>query len=70
MAPFWFPDIDRYLAVTRAVAAPGLVEAAIRTQGSERGVWEVVADGVADFKNADGSLGMPSTAYCFRAARG
>lgn len=69
-APFRFPDVDRYLEVTRSLVAPGLVAAATRSLGTAERVWAAIADAVSPHRAPDGTLSLPSTAHCLRAAVG
>lgn len=66
---FRFASTARYAGLTRVVMPRRVHGLAVQRLGSERAVQELIERAAAAHLDADGSLPLPSLAYCVRATR-
>ncbi|WP_433428918.1 class I SAM-dependent methyltransferase [Nonomuraea sp. CA-141351] len=65
--PFRFAGLERYVQVTLAVTAPRLLAAARQLLGSDAAVAELISTAARPHLDGDGTVVLPSTAFCVRA---
>ncbi|MEV4110344.1 methyltransferase domain-containing protein [Nonomuraea sp. NPDC049695] len=65
--PFRFAGLDRYVQVTLAVTAPRLLAAARQRLGSDAAVADLISTAARSCLDGDGTVVLPSTAFCVRA---
>ncbi|WP_028921224.1 class I SAM-dependent methyltransferase [Pseudonocardia acaciae] len=67
VVPFRFADAARYAGLTQVVMPRGLHRLAVQRLGSEDALRELFERAAAAHLDPDGSLPLPSLAYCVRA---
>ncbi|MFG1963004.1 class I SAM-dependent methyltransferase [Nonomuraea sp. NPDC049028] len=69
VVPFQFASTRRYAELSLVVTPPGLLEAARRRLGSGEAIAAAVMAAAEPFAGPDGSVLLPSTAWCVRAVK-